>query len=241
MSVLAGFQREFLAAVLGGDEPRDAGLAVHRRNILGARHDALAAAHPVTRRLVGEVFFREAAERFALATPSTSGDLHAYGGAFAEFIAAYPHARELPYLPDVARLEWAVHESQDAADGKPLDLAALARLPQWALGDLRFGLHPAVRLVSSEHAILAIWEANQLGRDGVPARDAGPDRILVRRDGLAVMPVAVQAPEWELLRALARGDTLAEACTALEDPERTFAPALVRVAALGAIEGRSSA
>jgi hypothetical protein len=237
MSELATAQREFLAAVLAAREPEDPGLATYRRNIVGARREALAAAHPVTMRLVGPAFFREAAERFALATPSTCGDLHGYGAGFADFLAAYPHARRLAYLPDVARLEWAVHESSHAADGEALDHEALAQVPPEALGGLRISLHPAARLVSSGHPILALWEANQPDRDGTPDRLEGPDRVLVRREASAVRPVGLDAGEWSLLAAFSRGATLGEACAGLADADRTFAPALARVASLGALGG----
>jgi hypothetical protein len=235
MSRLAEVQRDFLAAVLGEEAPSDAGLATYRRNILGARCGALAAAYPVTLRLVGSAFFEEAARRHASQTPSTCGDLHGYGKGFGPFLAAYPQARGLAYLPDVARLEWAVHECTLAADGRALDAAALGGVPPGSLADLRLELHPAARLVSSAHPILALWEANQPGRDGTPDRLEGPDRVLVRRDGLAVRPVALDAAQWTLATAFARGATLGEACAGLADAERTLAPALARIAALGAI------
>ena len=57
--------------------------------------------------------------------PSTPSAQSGSGGMIEE-LAAYPHARELPYLPDVARLEWAVDEAGRAADpaGTPEALAA---------------------------------------------------------------------------------------------------------------------
>ena len=54
-------------------------------------------------------FFGEAARQYIVGHPSLSGDLNDYGGEFAQFLAAYPHAADLPYLPDVARLEWAIN------------------------------------------------------------------------------------------------------------------------------------
>ena len=232
---LARIQQEFLDVVLGEGPLADRGMAVYRENALAARRDALAAAHPVVRRLVGDAFFAEAAARFARAHPSTSGDLHAYGSAFADFLAGYGPAGSLPWLPDVARLEWAVHECEHAADGRPLDHAALATLSAGDLPGLELRLHPAVRLVESEHPVLAIWEANQAGRDGTPDREAGPDRVVVRRKGLAAVPVLADAHAWTLLTAFARGLTLGRACAMLERPDEDFAPALARVAGWGAL------
>lgn len=238
---LARIQQDFLDALLGEAPVADPGMAVYRENALAARRDALAAAYPVIRRLVGDAFFAEAATRFARAHPSTSGDLHAYGGpAFADFLSGYAPAGGLPYLGDVARLEWAVHECEHAADGAPLDHAALAALPPTALPALRLRLHPAVRLVESEHPILAIWEANQAARDGTVDREAGPERVLVRREGLQVAPVLADGESWALLTAFAQGETLAEALARLANPGEDLAPALARVAGWGALGGHDT-
>ena len=233
---LAHDQAEFLDAVLGAQEPADAGLAVYHRNALASRLSALAAAYPVVRRLVGAAFFEEAAARYARARPSASGDLNAYGAGFAGFIENYAPARSLEYLPDVARLEWALHASAHACDGLDFDFATLGRLPPEALDGIVIRLHPAARLVGSPHPVLAIWEANQEGRDGTPARDSGPDHVLVRRVGLAVVPVALDTASWALAQAFARGAALGEAADEIGTGE-PLAGALSRLGSLGALGG----
>jgi len=207
---LGALQGEFLASLLRDDEapPR---IAIYRRNVLAALSGALEAAYPVTLRLVGAAFFREAARTFARATPSASGDLHAYGGEFPEFLSRYPHARSLEYLPDVARLEWACHESSLAADAGRFDFEALARVAPERGAAIRFALAPAVRLVASPHPVVSIWEANQPGRDGTPRRSTGAEHALVWRADGEVRVERLGEGEWGALAAFARGATLAEA------------------------------
>lgn len=243
MSDLAQLQREFLASIFAAASPgaADRGLAIYRRNVLGGLHDALASTHPVARRLVGDAFFREAARAFARSSPSTSGDLHEYGGGFAAFLATYPHAAGLPYLPDVARLEWAVHESFHAADVPALDYAPLARVAPERYGELRFRLHPSVRLVRSPYPILAIWEANQGGRDGAPEGDANAQRVLVVREELSVRPRPLDPVDWTFLAALERGERLDDVADAIGEAGGGYlAPALARYAAAGVIAGYSA-
>lgn len=232
---LARLQRDFLAAILARDEPSDARLALYHRGARGAWRGALEAAYPVVRRLVGEAWFGEAAARFGEAFPSRSGDLHAYGEAFAPFLARYPHARALPYLADVARLEWAVHLCHHAAGDEPFDYAALGRVPAEALPGVRIRLRECVRLIASAHPVLAIWEANQPDRDGTPLEAPGPDRVLVRRVGLEVVPVAVSPGEWMLLASFQRGETLAEAAAHCERSGVPIEEGLGRMAALQAL------
>lgn len=239
MSDLGALQRRFVDRLFADDAAdADPRFAIYRRGAMANLRGALAAAYPVVLRLVGQAFFGEAAARFARAEPSRSGDLNAYGSDFAGFLARYPHARGLGFLPDVARLEWALHECGLAADGRSPDLAALAALDPERRGDVRLALHPAARLLQSPHPVLAIWEANQAGRDGTPARAAGPDRVLVHRDGLQARASLLDEAEWTVAGAIASGATLAQALDALGGgAQRRFAPALRRLAALGAFDG----
>jgi hypothetical protein len=232
---LARLQQDFLDAILAQEEPADPRLALYHRGARGAWRGALEASYPVVRRLVGEAWFGEAAARFGAAHPSRSGDLHVYGEAFAPFLAGYRHAQALPCLADVARLEWAVHRCRHAADDAPFDYAALGRLAADALPEVRIRLRDCVGLVESAHPILAIWEANQPGRDGTPARAEGPDQVVVRRVGPEVVPVAVSPGEWVLLESFQRGETLAEAAAHCLRGGVPLDEALGRMAALQAL------
>jgi hypothetical protein len=236
MSALRASQRAFLDEILATGECAP-GMEVYRRGVAENQRGALAAAFPVVQRLVGEAFFREAASRYARACPSRSGDLHEFGAGMARFLETYPYAAGLPYLADVARLEWALHEAFHAADAAALDLAALAAVPGERHAELRFALHPSVRRIASDHPVLAIWEANQASRDGTPER-GGPERVLVARaDGVA-RPRAVGEPEWLLLESLAEGLTLGEAHDRLgESAAAAIPPALARYAREGIVCG----
>jgi hypothetical protein len=212
MSALAILQREFMDALFD-DTQAPSGIEVYRRNVQSNLHDALAAAYPAVRRLVGEGFFREAARRYSREHPSRSADLHEYGALLAGFLASYAHASTLPYLADVARLEWACHECLHAADAASLDFAALGRVAAERHGDIRFLLHPAVRLVRSPHPVGAIRAANLSGGDG-SVREEGPDHLVVARAGGEARVQSVAAREWDFLAALARGATFEEASAA---------------------------
>lgn len=116
-----------LLARLVGDEARTrAGIAAYRRSVMGNLTAALQGCYPVAAALVGLPFFREAARQYLLAHPSRSGDLNALGEDFGDFLAAYPPAAELPYLPDVARLEWLAQCVYCAEDAAPPELSTLA-------------------------------------------------------------------------------------------------------------------
>ncbi|HZI84041.1 MAG TPA: DNA-binding domain-containing protein [Casimicrobiaceae bacterium] len=203
MPSLSELQRRFAAAtvfgdsaalyglgIVGGRLDAAARLAIYRRNVLSNYRKALSATFPVVQALVGPAFFGAAVEAFVRACPSTRGDVNRYGGDLPRFLATYPPARPLPYLPDVARLEWALDQAAIAADAGSLDLESLGAVPAGQLGLLRFTLHPSARLVTSAYPVLRIWQTNQPGH-GEDARvdlSEGGDALLVIRgeDGVVI-------------------------------------------------------
>lgn len=202
-------------------------IAVYRHaRIANCRH-ALRASYPVVLRLVGGPFFDAAVDAFAHAHPSASGDLNVYGDAFGDFLADYPHAAGLPYLADVARLEWAVDDAQRAADtvsAPPRVLAALTAMPPGRLPQTRLRLDASCRLIASEHPILHIWQANRPGRadDDCVDLDEGADRLLVRRGADGVSIARLAAGEHALLAALAAAATFGAALDAAQGADAAF-------------------
>jgi len=226
MPSLREVQRGFATAIVFGDGGAIAGLGivggeldaaeridVYRNNVLGNYRKVLAATYPVVLRLVGGPFFNAMSEAFVRAHPSERGDVNQYGGELARFLATYPPARELPHLPDVARLEWAIDQANIAADAGALDLAALAKVPEGLLGKLRFTLHPSAQLVVSAHPIFHIWQVNQAGYAGEDRVDLGEggDTLLIARGANGVAVERLTPGGHALLLALARNLKLGDA------------------------------
>lgn len=237
MPSLRELQHDFAAALLAEDGaappfatiPEDSAerIAVYRRALFANYRAALAASYRVVKRLVGSSFFDAAVDAFVAEYPSTSGDLNVYGDAFGAFLAAYPHAANLPYLPDVAALEWAQDEANRAADGRMSARDVLAELTIMATVDLPAAvltLAPSCRLVASRYPILRIWRANQddyVGEARV-SLEGGADRLLVRREAAGVTIERLGAGEYAWLRAFAAGLSLGEAIEAAQDADASF-------------------
>ena len=236
MPALRDVQLAFIDAVVAGAEQAIAGelrvrggtpasrLAIYRNNTFSNLRGALRESYAVVHRLVGDAFFDHAADQFIATHPSSSGDLNEYGEGFAEFLAAYPHARELPYLPDVAHLDWARERAFYAPDATPLDPARLAEVAPERQGELRFRLNPAARLIDSPWPILAIWETNQpdYTGDGEADLGAGGNWLLVTRRGLETLIESMPEAEYRFLAALAAGQGLADAADAALAADGSF-------------------
>jgi hypothetical protein len=206
----------------GGDR-----IAIYRRTILANYRKALGASYPVVKRLTGATFFEAAVDAFVRAHPSRSGDLNIYGDNFGEFLSSYAPASELPYLEDVARLEWAIDEVQRATDAPCVPeavLAALATVTPERLPALRLTLNPSCRLLASPYPILRIWRTNQLHYEGDDRvmLDEGADTLLLRRgpDGVSIERISADNHAW--LAALQGGATLGASIGAAQDADATF-------------------
>lgn len=141
----------------------DQRFAVYRNNVMVSLIDALADTFPVIVQLVGVEFFREMARAFIQIDPPRSPQLVQYGQAFPTFLATYPPTAELPFLPDLARLELAYIAAFHAADADAMTEAewqAIVANPE-CLPTLQFRFQPAVRVLRSAYAIVSLWAAHQ--------------------------------------------------------------------------------
>jgi uncharacterized protein (UPF0276 family) len=186
---------------------------LYRGNLTVTWDKVLSNAYPVVRQLVGEEFFSALARAFGMAHPSDTPDLNRFGAGFAAFLDDFPHVAELPYLPDMARLEWLLHRAYYAPDAAPLDGAALQALSPEAFEAARFAMHPACALFASRWAVAPLWLAHR-GEHAFPERLDTPSHALVTRPGVEVRLQAVDAAGMAALKVLEQGGAMGEALDA---------------------------
>ena len=102
--------------------------AVYRNNVMVTLSKALKSRFPAVDKIVGEEFFGAMARVFVSERPPRSPLLATYGDEFADFIATFEPASDLPYLADVARLEAARTRAYHSADAVPIDADGLTAL-----------------------------------------------------------------------------------------------------------------
>lgn len=224
MPSLRELQTQFATAMLADPGER---IAIYRNTVFANYRNALGATYRVVLQLVGKPFFDAAVDAYVGRYPSTGGDLNVYGDRFADFVASYTHAKELPYLADVARLEWAVDEAHRAADpdGTPAQvLAELAAVPGNEVASQHFALDPSCRLIASDYPVLRIWQVNQPGFGGDEKIEfgIGTDWLLVRREAGAVVIERLAPADFAWLQALAAREDLATALERAVAAESTF-------------------
>ena len=186
--------------------------AVYRNNVAASLIEALEAAYPAVRRLVGGQLFRCAARLHVLEDPPRSPVMLRYGGGFRDFLERFAPLAGYPYLADVARVERAWLEAYHAAEVEPLDPAVLANVARHRIADLYFTLHPSVRLVCSRFPALMIWHANVPEKTPPPIDlDAGAQDVLIARPAAEVEVRLMGPGRAPFLHSLGCGKPLAEA------------------------------
>jgi hypothetical protein len=196
-------------------------LGIYRNNAAATLVGALRIAYPAVEKLVGAEFFEGAARIFIAQHPPRTAYLNDYGSEFADFLGAFPAAAELAYLPDVARLEWAVSFALNVADVPALDPAALAALAASGHDRVRFVPHPSVRLLSLHYPVDVIWRAVLGGDDAALAAIAltgEPLWFVVHRGSAGVAVRRLTQEEARLTAMLCSGAALAEAMPARDCP-----------------------
>ena len=228
-----------VGAVLGDGLVPEARIALYRHHVLTTLTEVLKAAYPVVCRLVDERFFAYAADCYIRQQPPAGPCLFEYGASLPHFLATFPPCRGFVYLPDVARLEWAMHAAWYAEDAVPLDRERLRDIAPDDLAGLTFGWDPAVAYVSSPWPIDRIWRANQPGAEPHETvhLDAGAAYLEVRRldDDVIWRSLAIGAYAFRV--TLAEHQPLAEACEAAlaADPDFDLATALQALFAEGLV------
>jgi hypothetical protein len=221
---VAGRDRaDLVAAVVDDTISADARLRVYRHHVSHSLSAALAATFPTVQALVGEGFFRTLTQSFVAQALPTQPVLSEYGAGFPAFVGTYEPARTLPYLADIARLDWALNVAFHSPDGRRLAAADLAGIAADRLPSLSLALPEGAGLIRSRYPIDRIWHAVQPGApaDTVDLGAGRADLLVLRRADDAAF-IVLDAGEAAFVAALAEGASLQIAAEQAASAEPAF-------------------
>ena len=172
------------------------GLQVYWSNAQALAERSLAQAYPVVQQLLGGDSFAALAQALWHSCPPVRGDLACWGGDLADFVAKDPQLAAEPYLGDLARLEWALHQVANAQDctAEPASFALLSSQdPTQGPENLFLKLAPGLTVLASAWPVVAIHAAHAAADD----RANGPANALAdpsadTSDGRAAQVIALQ-------------------------------------------------
>ncbi|MEH2470115.1 hypothetical protein V1281_000636 [Nitrobacteraceae bacterium AZCC 2161] len=215
-------------------------LDIYRNTFLFGLTKALQLCFPVVRKLVGDDFFEATAQLFIAEHPPRVAWLDRYGGELPEFLSSFPPAATIPYLGDVATLEWAVNCALHATDTERLDLTKLDAIRSEDQAHICFAANPSIQLLHLACPADEIWRAI-LAEDndalGTIDIDAGSVHLLVERNiaGAGVEVERLSPTAWQLLSDLCAGRSIEAVIEAAGDLD--VSAALAEHLALGRFTG----
>lgn len=235
MPPLSELQGDFAAAAMNPAAPVPASVTSHtgappvkrfnvyRNNIHAGLIAVLEGRFPVVARLVGAEFFAATARVYIELHPPRSPILMEYGATFAAFLEGFEPVADVPYLPDVARIEWAWSAAYYAADAEPLAIEELGKIPPDEAGAMTFVLHPSVSTVRSRYPVVTIWSANCAdGEPGPIDAGSGGEDAMILRPEMTVEVRRLPAGGADFIDALAQGRTLGQAAAAASRAAEAF-------------------
>ncbi len=146
---------------ISGPAPAQQLLQLYRNNFVMSLTEMLEVVFPASYQLVGEEFFLQLCKSYILASPLQQAAIEQYGQNFAHFIDQCPQTDSLPYLADIARLEWHLEQAKAAQNQDAFPFQQLAEVPEQLQPCIRFQLATASHLIRSDYPIYSIWQAVQ--------------------------------------------------------------------------------
>lgn len=192
------------------------GLQAYRANADALAARVLAAALPTVQRLIGEDDFAHLARRFWRTQPPQRGDLGEWGEGFAAWLETDERLADWPYLGDCARLDWALHACERAADAE-LDAESIARLGDTDPSRLVLVPAPGLALIDSRWPIAQIRAAHDdpdetaFDRVREAIEQGRREAVLVARRGWKAVATAVPPAHARWMQSLLAGDDLGRA------------------------------
>lgn len=214
-------------------------LNIYRNNINATLIESLQNIYPVSCTLVGEDFFRSMAHSYVGANTPETGDLREYGEHLAAYMQSMPALEKLPYMPDIARIDWACHVSFHAQSLPVLTVNKLGEFSPDSYEQLKFKLHPAIIPINSKFPIFDIWEFAVLNDPAsvVPNLDANGQSILVYRKDNAVKVAHIDLELFTMIDLILKEQTLGTIIASILDlkPDYNLQSGLHRLFSFDAI------
>jgi hypothetical protein len=217
-------------------------MGIYQNSAIANITHSLILTYPVIEKLVGDEFFSAMCREYIFLTWPQSGNMDDYGVEFPEFLAEFEHAKHLLYLKDIARLEWAFHQSSLAEDATITDWSTLAQASD--ILQIKFLVTPSLSLISSTFPIDRIWHLNQENTSPDTVVDFTDEQdnntfIVLFRQQLKTVILPITSGEFALLYAFKTGESFEKAIVVASAKQADFSvnDSLKKFIELGTISG----
>jgi len=156
-------------------------LAIYQNAYVLRLAEALRSNYPALHQLLGDDDFDMLAQRYLAQHPSDTASIRWFGDRTADFMLHEKPFALCPAMSDLARFEWALRHTVDAADAERITFEFMQHVATEQWGALTFDLHPSLTLLQLDWNAPAIWKA-LTGDQEPPAPESETLTWLVYRD-----------------------------------------------------------
>jgi hypothetical protein len=234
---LVELQRHFIAAIidevptvlLESVHDTESGLNarqrmnIYKNNVFATLTDALKKTYASILSLVGEEAFTVVARKYITQYPSISRNLYDFGDKFSLLLESLSATVSLPYLSDMAQLDWMYRQVLHETENTPLDMHALQSISSEKYPALKFNLKSASRLLASRFPLLKMWHLCRGKAEEIVHLDEGGDKLLITRHASLAMTIEkLTEGEFALLSAFKEHLPFEKACVLALQAEPVF-------------------
>ena len=178
--------------------------------------EALADTYPALRHALGPTEFAELIRAYATTSPPSHFSIRHYGRDLDDFVAGKYRGARAKVLSELARWEWLLAESFDAADAVALTRASLASIAPEQWETVCFKLSPAFRRMRMQSNAVQWWRAaSERAPRPTRWRSAAPVEWAIWRANLTTYFRSLKPDEAWAIDAVAEGRSFAELCEGL--------------------------
>lgn len=191
------------------------GIEVYRANVIGARMGSLEKGYPVCLAILGARPFAAYARTYISAHPSHSHDLETYGEAFCTTLEQHTASgnalADYPYLPDLARFEYACRRALLAPDPGQFDFEAFSTLvAQQGASRIALLANPTLQLMQTPWPVDALWQSHRENRTETLQASGEKLSLVVHRTENGIEHARINSQMYPVLDAIRAGASMPE-------------------------------
>jgi hypothetical protein len=233
-SKINNYQQQFIDCLLSSEQEvseeifmgnrasLDIRFSVYRNNVIFGLINALEDKFPVCLRLLGTDYFRQLAKEYVIDNLPNSPVVFEYGESFSKFILSNAVIKHLPYLADVAKLEYSIGEAYHAPNAPIVSLPDFEKIGASRLFDSQVTLHPSVACFHSNYPIVDIWKTNTHDREVKSITLLNAEDILVSRPSFEIIIESLPVGAVSFIKQLSDGKLMSEAVAFVNDMNKNF-------------------
>lgn len=223
MSNLNALQQAFQARLLNHDNSQLQNLVVKTRSPSAKQRinvyangykirliEALSSNYSQLSGYVGQKVFDKIAKTYLAQYPSNFRLIQSFGDKLASFLQE--HYPQRPVLAELAKFEWAICHTIDAADQITLSIDDLRKIETSLWTDMKFNFHPSVKINDFAYNVITLWDGllNQKIRKAAKFKDS--KAIVFWRHNLKTFYRPMSKLESKAIALAINGKSFAQIC-----------------------------